>query len=78
MVEASNVAVTLRQAINDECGYDLEIRRDMTASSIEGWDSLAHVRIILNLEARLGTEIDMDATYRCETLGDLIDLVATA
>lgn len=47
----------------------------MTANDIPGWDSLAHVRIVMNLEARTGAEIEMSDTYKAATVGDLCDLV---
>jgi len=47
----------------------------MTANDIPGWDSLAHVRIVMNLEARTGAEIEMSDTYKAATVGDLCDIV---
>ena len=49
----------------------LEITPEMTANDIPGWDSLAHIRIILELGSRLGVSIDVEATYRAATIGDL-------
>jgi acyl carrier protein len=65
----------LEQAIKDECGSVGAFTRTTTALEVPGWDSLAHVRIMMNLEARLGTEIDIDRTYRAATIGDLIDMM---
>ena len=53
----------------------LEITPEMTANDIPGWDSLAHIRIILELGSRLGVSIDVEATYRAATIGDLIPLI---
>ena len=47
----------------------------MTANDIPGWDSLAHVRIVMNLEARTGAVIEMSDTYKAATVGDLCEIV---
>jgi len=49
-----------------------------SANSIPGWDSLAHTRIVMNLESRLGLLLDMDATYRAANIGALIGIVRDA
>ena len=54
---------------------NLVLRPDMTANDIPGWDSLAHVRILLNLDTRLGVEIDIKSTYNAATLADLAKVV---
>ena len=46
-----------------------------TADEIPGWDSLAHVRIVMNLEARTGTEIEISDTYKAATVDDLFRIV---
>ncbi|MDQ2860651.1 MAG: acyl carrier protein [Pseudomonadota bacterium] len=51
------------------------VEPSMTANDIPGWDSLAHVRIVMNLEARTGAEIEMSDTYKAATVGDLCDIV---
>jgi acyl carrier protein len=51
------------------------VRPGMTADDIAGWDSLAHVRIVINLEARTGAEIDISDTYKAATVDDLLQIV---
>ena len=44
-----------RAAIAEETGVAADsITAETTAADVEGWDSLAHVRIMLNIEARAG------------------------
>lgn len=50
----------------------------MTASDIPGWDSLAHIRIFLSLDASLHTTIDVQKTYEAAKIADLIPIVRTA
>lgn len=46
-----------------------------TANDVPGWDSLAHVRIMLGIEMELDIEVPIEATYTAETVGDLAKLV---
>lgn len=63
----------VRAAIVEETGVSAEsISLDTTAADVEGWDSLAHVRIMLNIEARAGQPVDIDASYAASTVGELI------
>jgi len=56
----------------------LDIREAMTAGDVPGWDSLAHVRILLNLDVRLGVTIDIKQSYGAATIADLIPIVRRA
>ena len=70
------IFAALKAAVADETdGSAFDLTFAMTAAEVPGWDSLAHIRIVMNLEARTGAEIDMDKTYRAATIGDLIELV---
>src|SRR5262249_48372316 len=69
----------LREAVAEECDNPkVALTAATTAADVPGWDSLAHVRIIMNLEARLGVEIDISDTYRAATVGDLVGIVKAA
>lgn len=45
------------------------------ASDVAGWDSLAHVRIVLGIEMELDITLPNDETYEAESVGELVDLV---
>ena len=63
-------------AVAEETGVDPATLEPMTtAADVEGWDSLAHVRIVLNIEMRAGMTVDVDMTYGAATLADLVDLL---
>jgi acyl carrier protein len=54
------------------------ISDDARIGRFERWDSLAHLRLVLAIEARLGRHLDPDETVRIETLGDIAALLAPA
>ncbi len=51
------------------------VEPSMSADNILGWDSLAHVRIVMNAEDRTGAVIDMSDTYKAATVGALCDII---
>jgi acyl carrier protein len=64
------------EAVREETGNpDAIVNPGMTADDIPGWDSLAHVRIVMNLEARTGAEIEISDTYKAATVDDLCAIV---
>ncbi len=70
------ILATIAAAVGQETGNpSLEITSDMTASDVPGWDSLAHIRILLEIGGRLGVSINIEKTYRAATIGDLIPII---
>lgn len=49
------------------------INENTAISEIEGWDSLAHVLIIGELESELGVSIPMEEAIEIETVSDLLE-----
>ena len=41
---------------------------------VEGWDSLGHMRIIMEMETRLDVEFDIDEVIGVDTIGKLIQM----
>ena len=64
----------IEKSIRNETEYKGDIDERMSAEEVEGWDSLAHVRIIFRIDHHLGTQIELNATYATTTIADLIDL----
>lgn len=66
----------LQAAIREETGQDsIEIAPGMTANDIPGWDSLAHVRILMNVEERVGKPISIKDTYAAADIGQLLAIL---
>ncbi len=51
----------------------IEIRRDMTANDIDGWDSLSHVNLITTVEAKFNIRFSQKDLLTQRNIGDLID-----
>ena len=55
--------------------HDLEIKREMQAYDFEGWDSLAHIGIIISLEKEFRLSFSIGEISNVENIGELIDLI---
>lgn len=55
---------------------DVEITRETVALDVDGWDSLSHTMLILDIEKRFGVRLPADRVYDLADVGELVDLVA--
>jgi acyl carrier protein len=54
---------------------DLDVTRATTAADIEGWDSLMHVTLLINVEKAFGVKFTSSEVAGLTSVGDLMDLV---
>jgi len=50
---------------------DIEIRPDMTANDIDGWDSLSHVNLIVAVESAFSVRFTRKELLTFKNIGDL-------
>lgn len=78
-MQDSEIFAAIVAAVREETDNpDIVLQPSMTASDVPGWDSLAHVRIVLNVSVRLNLDIDISQTYRAATVGDLVPIFRAA
>ena len=55
---------------------EIQLRPDMTADDVDGWDSLSHVNLIVAIESKFKIRFSQKEllTFRC--VGDLINSIA--
>jgi len=51
---------------------DLDIRPEMTANDVDGWDSLSHVNLILAVEKGFGIRFTQRELLTFKNVGDLL------
>jgi acyl carrier protein len=69
----------IRAVIRDELDDNsLVVGRATLASDLPGWDSLAHVRIVVGVERALGVRFLMSDIGNLQRVGDLVDLARRA
>jgi acyl carrier protein len=62
-----------REFFDDE---NLSLRPDMTARDVDGWDSLAHVRLLLTIERKHHIRFSTPEVGGLRSVGDLASLIA--
>jgi acyl carrier protein len=67
---------TAKALLADATGTELAAVPDAASvASFDRWDSLAHMRLLLGIEERIGRELDPDELARIETLSDVAQLL---
>ena len=57
---------------------ELELRPDLSAKDVEGWDSFKQIEIILAAEARFGIKMTTRELDSLRSVGDLVRVIAKA
>jgi acyl carrier protein len=67
---------TLLTVIREMFGDDtLAIGRDTTAAEIPGWDSVAHVELMIAVEERFGIRFTTGEAAGMHNVGDMADFI---
>lgn len=53
----------------------LELNESMTASDVEGWDSLSHINLVLAVEKEFGISLTTRDVRSLKNVGDLMRLI---
>lgn len=54
---------------------ELKVDRTTTAADVEGWDSLMHVTLMVNVEKAFGVKFTTSEVGELKDVGELADLV---
>ncbi len=61
-----------QQVFDDD---ELEITPETTAKDVEGWDSLMHVTLLINVEKAFGVKFSSSEVASLKSVGDLAGLI---
>jgi acyl carrier protein len=64
----------LRDVFDDDA---LVATPELSAARVEGWDSLAHVRLMLTVERSFGVDFAASEITSLQNVGELADLIAS-
>ncbi|MEJ1964030.1 MAG: acyl carrier protein [Gammaproteobacteria bacterium] len=66
----------VREIIGDVLDQpDVQVNLDSTAADVDGWDSFAHINIVVAVEARFGIKINTAEIEEIHNVGELVELV---
>ena len=54
---------------------DLVASPDLTADGVEGWDSLGHVRLLVEIESSFSVRFQVTEISSLKNVGQLVDLI---
>lgn len=54
---------------------DLELRDDLTADDVDGWDSLTHINLLYSIESELGINFTDAEMGGFSNVGELVSAV---
>jgi len=74
MAEQTQAALTriFHDVFDDD---SIVLRPDLSAADVDGWDSLAHVRLLLTIERKMGIKFNAVEAGKLKNVGELIELV---
>jgi acyl carrier protein len=68
----TEIQKVFRDVFDDD---ELVIGRETTAADVEGWDSLMHVTVMVNLEKHFGVRFSSAEVSDLKNVGELADLL---
>lgn len=63
---------TFQNVLDDD---DLIITASTKADDVDGWDSLAHIHLVVSIEKSLGMRFTAEEVSSLENVGDLVTLI---
>ncbi len=60
----------VRDVLDDE---SLSINANTEAADVEGWDSLAHINIVSQIESEFGVRFSLDELARFSAVGKIVE-----
>ena len=73
------ILAKITELVKDQLDLDQLVLTETTVSSdVEGWDSLAHVRIMIAVEQAFAARFTTHQIASIENVGQLLDLVAVS
>jgi acyl carrier protein len=64
------------QIVSDVLGLpDLKLTDQSTARDVQGWDSLTHVQIIIDVENEYGFQFSFSEAAQLENVGQFVDAI---
>jgi acyl carrier protein len=75
-MERSDIATKIQEIVVRVLKHDrFEMHDELTASMVEGWDSLTHMTIISTIEKDFNIQFKLKDLNKLKNMGSLLDLV---
>jgi acyl carrier protein len=75
-MEKSEIKEKIKYILTAVLGHQsFEMKDDLTAKDVEGWDSLSHMEIITGIEKEFSVKFKLKELNKLKNMGTLVDLV---
>ncbi len=75
-MEQTAIYAKLTEIFHDLFDDDsIEVTPELTAKDVDGWDSLAHIRLIITIEKAFKVKFSTSEIAKLEKVGDLAALI---
>jgi acyl carrier protein len=75
-MEKTEIAQRVQQIVSGILKHsNFEMKDELTARDVEGWDSLSHMAIITDMEERFGIKFKLRELNKLSNMGTLIELI---
>ena len=75
-MERVEIRERIRKILITVLGHEsFEMKEDLTAKDVDGWDSLTHMEIVTSIEKDFGVTFKLKELNKLKNMGTLIDLV---
>jgi acyl carrier protein len=75
MTVEQNFDEAFREVFEEILGWDVEVTDDDSPATVEGWDSLAQIRLVHELETRFDVRLPDEALLEEQSVASLKNLV---
>jgi acyl carrier protein len=69
------IYVGLKQVFQDVFDDEIELRPELAAKDVDGWDSLTHIRLMLTVEKAFKVKFSTSEIGALKNVGDLVRLI---
>lgn len=75
-LSTNSILATLIQTIGETFDADTSgLSETSVADDVDGWDSISHAMLVMNLEEKLGIELDIEQSMSAPSLGALAAMI---
>lgn len=77
-MERTEIIEKVRKILVDVLKHEnFEMKDSLSASDVDGWDSLTHMIIVTEIEKVFGIKIKLRELNKLNNMGDLLELVSS-
>jgi acyl carrier protein len=76
-LSTDEIYARLERVFEEVLGQPVQLRAETTAADVNGWDSVAHVMLVLASEREFGIKFESIEIATAANVGEFVELVAS-